>query len=178
MSSPLPGAPVRSPHTRGEPDSPRSARVLDGVLGLIGGVMILLAVGVLLWGGEPDGGAAAETGTAPPITLIEPAGNVIAAGPVPVVFEVPVRLRQGPSGWHAESLHLHARVDEIEIMPAADEIQPLGGDRYRWMLSLPPGQHTLRLSWSDPNHAPLPDGASAARTVTVSQTAAPPAGNP
>ena len=152
--------------------------MLDGVLGMLGGVMILLAIGVLLWGGEPDGGAPAETVSVPAITLIEPAADAIAVGPVPVVFEVPVRLRQGPSGWHAESLHLHARVDGIEVMPAADEIQPLGGNRYRWMLSLPPGRHTLRLSWSDPNHAPLPDGASAARTVTVSQTAAPQTGNP
>ena len=178
MSSPPLGAPVRSPQPRSDAGSHRSARVLDGVLGLIGGAMILLAVGVLLWGGEPDGGAAAE-GVAPPsITLIEPAGDAIGAGPVPVVFEVPVRLRQGPSGWHAESLHLHARVDGIEVMPTPDEIQPLGGDRYRWMLSLPPGRHTLQLSWSDPNHAPLPAGASVARTITVSETAAPPAGNP
>jgi len=106
--------------------------------------------------------------TLPQIQLVSPAIDTIVAAPLILVFEPNADLRLQPTGWGAGRNHLHLKLDETEIMPAARDIESLGGGRYRWTVrEAAPGTYTLQMIWSGPDHRPLQDGASEVRKVTI-----------
>lgn len=106
----------------------------------------------------------------PEIVLLEPTDGGTVSGPVELVFEAEAELRRGPGGWQSGPFHLHAAVDEREIMPGGDDIRRVAGSRYIWTLRpVPPGQRTLRLFWSDHRHSEVAGGGSQAVRVNVIQ---------
>lgn len=148
--------------------APAEARrsVVDRVYGAIGVVAVLAALGFLLFGSGEDGGGA--SGAAPALALVSPAAGEVVAQPVAVVFRAPGDLRPGPMGWTDGERHLHLAVDGTELMAGPGDVVRLPDGRYRWTLpSLPAGERTLRLSWSDARHRPLEAGASEPVTVRV-----------
>lgn len=145
----------------GEADRPRTA---DRVYGILGAALVVLALFFLLRG-EADTGAAPPAAV-PQLNLVEPAEGAEATLPLGVVFDAGVPLVVGPMGWNAGGRHVHLRVGGTELMAGGGDIRPLGGTRYRWTVpSLPRGEQTLQLAWSDEQHRPLAEGAS--RTVRV-----------
>ncbi len=146
--------------------APPQPTVLPAVIGIV-----VIGVAVLVLGFWVDArrnaeGVGGETAPLPQITLVEPAPGAVVASPIPVIFEVPVRLRWVAGGWQAGRLHIHAGVNGRELMPGSRDIEPLGQNRYRWTLpALPAGEHTLRLFWSGPDHRPIEAGASESITV-------------
>lgn len=141
----------------------------------VGVAMTLLGLaavaGVVLWVAEPGSGGAAE------LSILRPADGAEVTGPVELVFQTDAPLELGPRGWMADDLHLHASLDERDLMPAAADIEPVGTGRFRWLLPAPgPGAHVLRLYWSDLSHRALDAGASAPVTVQVPGAAPEPGG--
>lgn len=139
----------------------------DLVFGAVAVVAVLLAA-FFLFAGEADTGAEV---TAPPpeITVVEPRDGEVVSGAFPVVFEIPMRLTLGPSGWTAEGIyHPHVMVDGTELMAGPRDIEALEGPRYRWTIpALPPGEHRVRLQWAGPDHRTLEGGGSEPFTVVV-----------
>jgi hypothetical protein len=144
------------------PPPPMSARgVLVGTV-----VLAALLLGFAWWANEAGLRAGAEARAVPDIVLVEPADGSLVEGSVDLVFETDAELRRGPAGWEVRGHHIHAAVDGVELMPGADDIARLGGNRYTWRVRpLNPGTRELRLFWSDRNHREIADGAS--RTVRV-----------
>ncbi|HEX2092689.1 MAG TPA: hypothetical protein VHG28_09820 [Longimicrobiaceae bacterium] len=142
----------------------RSTR--DTVFGVVGGAAVFLALLFALLGRADTG---AEGPPPPPVTVLRPAAREIFSGPVTLEFRTPEELRPGAGGWLAGGrYHLHALVDGTERMPGPGDVQPLGGNRYRWVLpALPPGEHRVRLRWAGPDHVPLQAGGSSPFTVVT-----------
>ena len=139
----------------------------DRAYSILGAALAVLALFFLLRGGPADGDAPAP-GAAPPLSVVEPRDGVEAALPLAVVFDAGTRLELGPMGWNAGGRHVHLLVGGTELMAAPGDLQPLGQNRYRWTVpSLPAGEQTLRLTWSDESHRPLEEGASAPVRVRV-----------
>ncbi len=148
-----------------EASAPRAA---DRAYGIIGAALAALALFFLLRGGPSDG-AAPPAGTVPQLTWVEPRDGAEARLPMAVVFDAGTRLQLGPMGWNADGRHVHLLAGGTELMAAPGDVQPLGQNRYRWTVpSLPAGEQTLRLTWSDDSHRPLEEGASAPVRVRVS----------
>lgn len=146
------------------PFAPPPRRKSDLVYGAVAVVAILLAVVFFVAGEQDDGG-----GTPPPITLVEPASGSQVSGPFAIVFETPATMVRDSTGWLADGrYHLHATVSGAELMAGTDDIESLGGRRYRWSIpGLPPGEHRMRLQWSGPDHRTLRAGGSAPFTLLV-----------
>jgi hypothetical protein len=155
--------PSGSPGGRPAPPQPpiSSRGMLIGTL-LLG----LLLLGFALWADSAGKQAGAAARRVPQIELLEPTDGQVVQGAVALVFHTPSELRRSPDGWESDGLHIHASVDGIELMPGADDIRPLGNNRYRWQLRpLPPGERALRLFWSDRLHREIEAGASPAVRV-------------
>jgi hypothetical protein len=149
--------------------TPAVRSLADRLLGLVGAAMVVAAVVFAVAGGEADPGVPAPV--APPaLRLIAPVDGATLDGELAVVFRSASELRQMPGGWGAESLHLHLELDGVQLMPSTADIQRLAPGEYRWVLPRPaPGEHTLRLFWSDADHTPLTEGASAPVRVRVAE---------
>jgi hypothetical protein len=139
--------------------------VPDRLLGILGAVMVLAAVIVLIRGGASDTSAPATP--PPPIQISAPAQGAVLDGPFAIVFRVPgVALEQRAGEWGLAGMHLHILVDGGSFMPAPADITPLQDGSYRWTFqALDPGEHQIRLFWSDAMHQPLRGGGSDAVTV-------------
>ncbi len=156
-----------APPQRPGPGSMPPPSVLPTVLGILLVGIVVLAIGFWIDSRRSAAGASGSAAV-PPITLIEPTSGAVVESPLPVLFETPVSLRWVAGGWQAGRLHIHAEVSGSELMPGARDIQPLGDNRYRWTLPpLPPGEHTLRLFWSGPDHRPIQEGRSATVEIEV-----------
>jgi hypothetical protein len=142
-------------------DAPPARRTpQDIVLGVIGAAMVLMAVVLLVMGGESDSGLP-RSAAPPALTVAAPVPGATVEGPVEVVFRSAAELGPKPMGWGTEQLHLHLQVDGQQFMPAAGDIRRLPDGSYLWRFgALEPGPHTLRLFWSDTAHRPLAEGAS------------------
>lgn len=149
--------------------APQPRTVSDRLLGAVGVLAILLALFFALFGGEEDGGGERPVAPPPAIAVLEPRDGAELSGRVALVFDAGTPMRQGPAGWVAAGrYHLHALVDGTEVMAAPDEVQPLGGTRYRWTLPpLPAGERRITLRWSGPDHRTLEEGGAPPRTVRV-----------
>ena len=150
-----------------QPKTESARSFSDRLLGSIAAAMLLLAVvagiGSLI-GGEPE----AQVPVSFPLKLESPANGAAVGNPVEMVFATEAPLTQTPMGWGTGEMHLHAAVNGQDVMPAGPEITQTGSGRYRWRLRLSdPGEYTLRLFWSGPDHAPIAEGASAPVSVRV-----------
>ena len=132
----------------------------DGLLGALGVGMVMLALVVLIRGGERDG-AARPLAAPPAIEMLEPAPGSVLTEPLAVDFRVDGDLVQQPSGWGVAGLHVHLQLDGLELMPSAADIEQLPSGGYRWSVGrLEAGPHRLRLFWSDAQHRPVEAGGS------------------
>lgn len=141
-------------------------RTMDRVYAVVAAGLLVLALFFLVRGGPAD------TGTAPAgvprLALLEPREGAEVAAPVGVVFDAGTPLELGPAGWNAGGRHVHLRVGGTELMAGSADVAPLGGNRYRWTVpTLPGGEQTLQLMWSDEAHRPLAEGASRPVRVRV-----------
>lgn len=142
------------------PAAPAARTLPDRLLGMLGGAFVLLALVVLVRGGEEDGAPRASV-EAPRIVVADPTGGEVIHGPLQLVFRSETELRVQPSGWGTGDLHLHLQVDDRQYMPATTDIERLPNGAYRWSFRrLEPGPHVLRLFWSDAAHVPVPGGGS------------------
>ncbi len=154
------GTPIHNGQAMDDQAASGDPRKADRVYGIIGAALAVLALFFLLRGGDADTGAAAPA-SVPQLAVQEPRDGAEAALPLAVVFDAGVPLTAGPSGWNAAGRHVHLLVGGTELMAGGNDIQPLGGTRYRWTVAaLPRGEQTLRLSWSDEQHRAVAEGAS------------------
>ncbi|CAN5861498.1 hypothetical protein BH23GEM3_BH23GEM3_07440 [soil metagenome] len=153
--------PAADPTRQGPPVSRRGMVV--GVL-----LVVLALLGFGLWV-DHEARQISATGPLPPeIVLLEPTNGATVSGPLELVFEAEAELRRGPGGWQSGPFHIHAAIDEREIMPGGDDIRRVSGIRYIWTIrSIPPGQRTLRLFWSDHRHQEVAGGGSRAVRVNA-----------
>jgi hypothetical protein len=148
--------------------APRGGRTIpDLVLGALGVGMMMLALVVLIQGGEEDAGS--RPLPAPPaVALLEPAPGAAVGGPLSIVFRVEGELVQQPAGWGIGGFHLHLRLDDLELMPSRSDVEALRAGSYRWTVGrLEPGSHRLRLFWSDSGHQPVAGGESELVEIVV-----------
>jgi hypothetical protein len=101
----------------------------------------------------------------PQVDLLHPAGDTTVTGPLTLVFWTSQPLSMQPTGWGTGRHHVHVLANGVELMPAADDIRPLGNDRYAWVLANLPDSAQLQLVWALPNHTRLVEGSS--RSVLV-----------
>jgi hypothetical protein len=135
--------------------------VPDPLLGTLGAGMVMVALVVLIRGGERDG-AAPALAAPPTIELLKPASGAILTEPLAVDFRVDGDLIQQPSGWGVAGQHVHLQLDGLELMPSAADIEQRPSGSYRWRVGrLEAGPHRLRLFWSDAQHRPVEAGGSA-----------------
>jgi hypothetical protein len=142
---------------------PSRASLLPALIGFLLAGAGILALG--LWLGSRE--AAPRV---PQLTLAEPTAAATVDRPLVLVFDVDRRrMRLGPGGWGVGQLHIHAWIDDREIMPAAADIEFIGSPaRYRWTISgALPGERTARVGWSDLQHRPVQEGVSETVRFTV-----------
>lgn len=146
-------------------DAPeQKSTVGERLLGLFGGVLILLAVLVFVFGEGTDGEAA---GAPPELEIVSPTEGSSIDGPLVFEFRAPGDLAPLPGGWGLAPYHLHAEIDGVEYMPAPNDIVRVDS-AYQWdMGELPPGRYELRLFWADAEHLPVRDGSTGLITVGV-----------
>ena len=126
------------------------------IFGILLAGLAVLTIGMWV-GGRDSGGDDAL----PQLELVAPADGDTIDAPFAVTFGTDARLVKAPEGWRAGRLHLHARIDGVEHMPAAADVEVLGDGRFIWRIpGIGAGMHEVKLLWSDPEHRPLEDGAS------------------
>lgn len=140
-----------------------NAGTLPAIIGFAIAGAGILALG--LWLGTRE-----RAPVVPQLTLVAPVEGDAVGRPVELVFDVtPARMRVGPGGWGVGALHIHAWIDEREIMPAAADIEYIGSPaRYRWTIEgVEPGERTARVGWSDSRHRAVVEGMSERVRFTV-----------
>lgn len=109
----------------------------------------------------------AESVTPPTIVVLAPGDGAAVDSPLVVRFTTQAPVELGPSGWGTAHLHLHARIGNVEHMPAAEDITR-SADTLIWTFStVPRGAHTLKLGWADLSHREIATGASAPISITI-----------
>ena len=97
---------------------------------------------------------------APVLSILSPRPAARADSPLIVRFTTTAPLSLHPTGWGTGELHLHARLNGVELMPAAADIQQTG-DTFAWtMATAPRGSLQVRLGWADVQHRELRSGGS------------------
>lgn len=138
----------------------RTRSVPDRVLGALGAGMMVLALVVLIAGGEEDG-VGRPLAAPPAVTWLAPTSGSALSGPLVIEFDAAEELAPQPSGWGAGGFHLHLRLDALELMPGPGDVVALPSGGYRWTVGqLEPGPHSLRIFWSDAQHQEVEGGAS------------------
>jgi hypothetical protein len=132
---------------------------------------VIAGVVLLLWGLGGRGGAAPPPGrvAAPRIVLLAPAAGDTVDAPLRLRFRVEsAGLALGPAGWGSGELHIHAHVDDVEIMPGPADIERLDGNDFLWTFPhVAAGPRRIRLAWSDAAHRPVAAGATESIRVHV-----------
>lgn len=143
--------------------SPARRTAADRLLGLIGGAMVLLAAVLLVRACTTPGARDGAAATVPAIRLLEATAGAPGEG-LAVVFQTDAPLRRGPAGWEADTLHLHAELGGRMVMSDVGRVEPLEGDRYRWVIpppvAVPGGEPSLVLYWADASHRRVATGAT------------------
>jgi hypothetical protein len=98
--------------------------------------------------------------SAPQLTLIAPLRNAVLDSPLVLRFTSARPISLGHSGWASANYHLHARVNGVEYMPAAADVEARNGE-YLWTLpTVPRGPLRIRLGWGDQAHRAVTSGAT------------------
>jgi hypothetical protein len=104
---------------------------------------------------------------APTLTILQPAPGAAVDSPLVVQFTSSAPLVLTPSGWTSGTWHLHARVNQLEYMPAAAEITTLDSS-YQWVLpAVPRGAASIKLGWADQRHRETSIGSSDVVRTTI-----------
>ena len=142
----------------------------DSVLKRIAPVLIGIAITIVFMVGLAylaRSRRAAGSATPPQLQLIMPRGNAVVDSPLVIRFVSTEPLALQPGGWGARNLHIHARINDIEHMPAAGDIA-VADSGYLWTLaSAAKGQAVLEIGWADHAHRELAAGKSDVVTVTI-----------
>ncbi len=137
----------------------------DRLLGFIGGAMIAAAIGLLLFSGIRSDGAGPQP---PALRLVSPGDGDIVQAPLTLTFLSEVPLTPGPGGWGTGEYHVHAMIDNVEVMAGPSDVVRGTDGHYRWTIpAAGPGKKSIRLFWSDANHVPVVGEAQAAISVRV-----------
>ena len=108
-----------------------------------------------------------EKATVPTLRVLSPQPGDTVGSPLKVRFASSERIELQPTGWGARSLHLHARINGTEYMPAAADIQA-ADSVYVWTFTdLPKGQTTVELGWADHLHREIASGKSLPHTFAL-----------
>lgn len=127
----------------------------------IGITIVLLAGLAYLASARRDAGS-----DVPALMIVSPQPGAQTDSPLTVRFKTAAPLSLQPTGWGTGELHLHARVNGVELMPAAADIEQTG-EEFAWtMATVAKGRVEVRLGWADARHRELAAGAS--DTVSVS----------
>jgi hypothetical protein len=105
---------------------------------------------------------------APQLTIVAPAEGAAADSPLVIRFTSarPIELRE--SGWGHANFHLHAVVEHVEHMPAADDIVAVDSLEYQWTIAAAArGAAHFVLGWADQAHRPVLGGASDTMRVII-----------
>jgi hypothetical protein len=124
-------------------DTPK--RLLPVLIGMALTVVLLAALGYLA-------NLRRNAATAPPtLTVIAPTTEP-ADSPLIIQFTSSAPLELTANGWVSSQWHLHARVNDVEYMPAAAEITTDGAG-YRWTIpAVGRGPLSFHLGWADQAH--------------------------
>ena len=96
----------------------------------------------------------------PALVIVSPQPGAQTDSPLTVRFRTAAPLSLHPTGWGTGDLHLHARVNGVELMPAAADIEQ-AEEEFAWtMATVPKGRVEVRLGWADALHRELAAGAS------------------
>jgi len=145
----------------------RGRTIGDRALAFVGGAMVIVALLLLLFGGERDTG---EALVAPPpaIDIGGPSPGDLIESPLEIRFRTGAPIGALRGGWGVGEFHLHAELGGMEIMPGPSDLRRLPDGSYLWTIGrLAAGEHTFRLFWSDAAHRPLDASATPAVTVRV-----------
>lgn len=102
----------------------------------------------------------------PTVFIISPTSAPVDS-PMTIRFTSTQPLELTKNGWVAGRWHLHARINNVEYMPAAHEVVA-SDSTYTW--TLPPvrrGPITLRLGWANQHHREVAAGSSDVVRTTV-----------
>jgi hypothetical protein len=137
-------------------------RLLPVLIGIFLTVIMLALLGYL------SNKRRAAAAAAPPVLhILSPVPHSVIDSPLIIHFRTRTTLQLRPAGWGIGNLHLHARVNSVEHMPAVTDIQPTDSG-YLWTLPLVRrGPLTIQLGWADPVHRELKAGTSSVNDVTL-----------
>ena len=103
----------------------------------------------------------------PDLQILSPAMSSVVDSPLTIQFRSAEPLVLRASGWGVRNLHLHARINGVEHMPAAADIRP-ADSAYVWVLpAISAGTLAIQLGWADQAHRELTKGASDVAHVTL-----------
>jgi len=136
-------------------DEPRSS-VLPAVIGIAVTCVFLLVVGYVAQR------RMVQQDAVPQLTITTPLANAAVDSPLAVRFTTAQPIALSPSGWGYGALHVHAWVNDVQYMPAAADIRPVGERTYELTLPAVPRRESLRvrLGWANAAHAGLSQGSS------------------
>lgn len=101
-----------------------------------------------------------------PTIVIPPRDTSAVTNPATLRFVTDAQLQSGTHGWMSGSLHPHALIDQLVVMPMGADISHIAGDTFSLALPrLSPGSHTVRIFWADAAH--LGAGDSAMVTINI-----------
>ena len=101
------------------------------------------------------------------VVITWPATAASVDSPLVVRFVTKAPLRLTENGWGTGQLHLHARIDNTEHMPAATDITQVA-DTFVWSFpAVTRGAHSVKIGWADLAHRELSAGASPTIEVTI-----------
>ena len=132
-----------------------AARIRPVIIGI--GFTILLLAGLAYIASQRRNVTGAST---PQLTIVTPAPGMQIDSPLVIRFTSASPIVLHPSGWGAGNLHLHARINGVEFMPAAQDIRQ-EAEAYLWTIpSQQAGPVAIRLGWADQAHRELSSGAT------------------
>lgn len=113
-----------------------------------------------------DGAAGKGATEVPPLRILFPESGAKVGTQLAVVFETPGEMARLTMSAPVVGTHLHIETDGISLMPGADQLIRLGGNRYVFVFDLPvkAGERNLRVYWSDGMHRTID---SSMQTVKV-----------
>lgn len=141
------------------------------LLPLIGGLGILMVTAGIVVGTvqalRPAADEPLAVANAPALVILQPAAGDTVDAPLILRFTAGDRLALGPMGWASDQLHLHAYLNDTEVMPAAADIVEEADGVFQWRLSAAAGTARLQLRWAGMSHGAIEAGASEVVPFTV-----------